>query len=642
MTAYARWLEETRGLAFPATRSCGGGRSTTSRASGRRSGSSSTSRPTAPYERVLGSREMPGARVVPRRAAQLRRAHLPRAATTTTSRSVHASELRDAGRADAGASCARRPRGSRAGLRALGVGPRRPRRRLPAEHPRDDRRVPRARVDRRDLVELLARLRRARGRRPLRADRAEGAARGRRLPLRRQGLRPPRRRRRARRRRCRRCERTVVLGYLDARARRRRAAWDELLAPRPTRELAFERGAVRPPAVGALLAPARPACRRRSCRATAGSCSSSSRSCTCTSTRRPDDRVFWFTTTGWMMWNFLVGGAARPARRSCSTTAAPAHPDMDVLWDLAEDARHHLLRHERRATSRACMKAGVEPARRARPVGAAQRRLDRLAAVAGGLRLGLRPARRRHVAVLDQRRHRRLHRVRRRRADAARLRGELQARALGARSRRGTRRAARSIGEVGELVITEPMPSMPLYFWNDPDGARYRESYFDDVPRRLAPRRLDRDHRARHGDHLPAARTRRSTAAACAWARARSTARCSRSTRSSTRSSSTCRRRTATAGCRCSSCCADGAELDDDARRARSRARDPRGLLAAPRARTRSRQVAEVPRTLSGKVLEVPVKRILMGQDPDTAASRDSLANPAALDWFVQLQRDGI
>jgi acetoacetyl-CoA synthetase len=50
-------------------------------------------------------------------------------------------------------------------------------------------------------------------------------------------------------------------------------------------------------------------------------------------------------------------------------------------------------------------------------------------------------------------------------------------------------------------------------------------------------------------------------------------------------------------------------------------------------------QVEEVPRTLSGKVLEVPVKRILMGHDPEKAASRDSLANPKALDWFVEFAR---
>ena len=51
-------------------------------------------------------------------------------------------------------------------------------------------------------------------------------------------------------------------------------------------------------------------------------------------------------------------------------------------------------------------------------------------------------------------------------------------------------------------------------------------------------------------------------------------------------------------------------------------------------------QIDEVPRTLSGKVLEVPVKRILMGEEPEKAASRDSLANPAALDWFVDFAQD--
>ena len=53
------------------------------------------------------------------------------------------------------------------------------------------------------------------------------------------------------------------------------------------------------------------------------------------------------------------------------------------------------------------------------------------------------------------------------------------------------------------------------------------------------------------------------------------------------------------------------------------------------------RQIEEVPRTLSGKVLELPVKRILMGQDPDTAVSRDALANPEALEYFLRLQREG-
>ena len=101
------------------------------------------------------------------------------------------------------------------------------------------------------------------------------------------------------------------------------------------------------------------------------------------------------------------------------------------------------------------------------------------------------------VAVLDQRRHRPLHRVRRRLPAAARC-GPASCR----RARSGAAVEAWDedgrplIDEVGELVITEPMPSMPLFFWNDPDGERYRESYFDMYPGRLAPRRLDQDHRS--------------------------------------------------------------------------------------------------------------------------------------------------
>ena len=80
---------------------------------------------------------------------------------------------------------------------------------------------------------------------------------------------------------------------------------------------------------------------------------------------------------------------------------------------------------------------------------------------------------------------------------------------------------------------------------------------------------------------------------------------------------------------------ADGVELDEDLEgriRRRMREHCSRGTC-----RTGSWQMAEVPRTLSGKKLEVPVKKILMGGDPEPAASRDSLANPAALDFFVEL-----
>ena len=268
-----------RGRARPrastTTTSSGAGRSTTSRASGPRSGTSSGSGPTASAGAVLGSREMPGAEwfagtslnyaehvfagkddaeigdPARLRAARARRAELGRAARP--------------GRR-------RRRRPARARGRA-----RRPRRRLHAEHPRGDRRLPRHRLDRRGLVELLARLRPGQRDRPLRPDRAQGPLRGRRLPLRRQGLRPPRGARRAAggdadpgahrrpplprpRPRPLGAARRDPLGRA-ARRRRGRRARASSASPSTTRS-------------GSSTPPARPACRKRSSRARAGSCSS--------------------------------------------------------------------------------------------------------------------------------------------------------------------------------------------------------------------------------------------------------------------------------------------------------------------------------------------------------------------------------
>ena len=193
------------------------------------------------------------------------------------------------------------------------------------------------------------------------------------------------------------------------------------------------------------------------------------------------------------------------------------------------------------------------------------------------------------------------------------------------------------IDEVGELVVTEPMPSMPVYFWGDEDGARYRESYFEMFPGVW-----------RHGDWIEI--TERGTAIIYG------------------RSDSTINR----GGIRMGTSEIYRAVLVDRRDRRRPRGRHPaprhRGLDAAlrrPRARgpswTRSCrrrspggcanscsprhvpdevfEIAEVPRTLSGKVLEVPVKRILMGTPAEQAASRDSLANPAALDYFTAMAR---
>ena len=185
------------------------------------------------------------------------------------------------------------------------------------------------------------------------------------------------------------------------------------------------------------------------------------------------------------------------------------------------------------------------------------------------------------------------------------------------------------IDEVGELVITEPMPSMPLFFWGDDDGSRYRASYFEHVPRDLAPRRLDRDHLARHGGHLRPLRLDHQPPGRPDGDQ--------RDLPRRAGASRTVRRR---AGGRHPA--AGDRGLDAPVRRPRARASSSTTTSQAEiKRRIRDRcsprhvpneifQIAEVPRTLSGKVLEVPVKRILTGTPPEQAASRDSLANPDA------------
>ena len=190
------------------------------------------------------------------------------------------------------------------------------------------------------------------------------------------------------------------------------------------------------------------------------------------------------------------------------------------------------------------------------------------------------------------------------------------------------------IDEVGELVITEPMPSMPLFLWGDDDGSRYRESYFDMFPGIW-----------RHGDWIEI--TSRGTA--IIYGRSDSTI-----NRSGVRmGTSEIYRAVASVDEVVDALVVDiprpgtegwmplfvvlreGAALDDELRsEIAKRIREQCSPRHVP---NEVYAIAEVPRTLSGKVLEVPVKRILMGTPPERAASRDSLANPAALDYFVEL-----
>ena len=131
----------------------------------------------------------------------------------------------------------------------------------------------------------------------------------------------------------------------------------------------------------------------------------------------------------------------------------------------------------------AVRKAGLAAARHARPLERAHADLDRLAARAGKFRLRLRRDQAGPASRLDLRRHRhrlllRARRSRRSRSGAARSRG----RASAWRSTSSTRTGRPVRGEKGELVCTRPFPSMPVMFWNDPDGAKYRAAYFERFP----------------------------------------------------------------------------------------------------------------------------------------------------------------
>jgi acetoacetyl-CoA synthetase len=346
------------------------------------------------------------------------------------------------------------------------------------------------------------------------------------------------------------------------------------------------------------------------------------------------DRIFWFTTTGWMMWNFLIGALLTSAS-IVLYDGSPGAPDMGVLWDLVE--RTGITTFGTSASYiAACMKHGVEPSEgrdlsRLRAIGSTGSPLspegfewiyrhvgadtwlfstsggtDVCTAFVGG------------VPILPV------------------YRGELQGRSLGAAVEAFDEEGNAVIDEVGELVITEPMPSMPLFFWGDEDGSRYRGSYFEQYPGVW-----------RHGDWIEI--TARGTAVIYG------------------RSDSTINRQGVRMGTseiyRAVSgldevvdalvvdvpkpgtdgwmplfvVLRDGAELTDElTSEIKRRIREQCSPRHVP---NEVFQIAEVPRTLSGKALEVPVKRILMGEAPEKAASRDSLANPAALDYFVQLSR---
>ena len=347
---------------------------------------------------------------------------------------------------------------------------------------------------------------------------------------------------------------------------------------------------------------------------------------------KPGDRFFWFTTTGWMMWNLLIGGLL------LGTTVVlfdgdPGHPDMGALWRLAEETGVTYFGASA-PYIQACIKAGVRPGEqfglgRVRSIGSTGAPLspeafrwvyDRvkadvhLGSISGGTDLctafvGSCPLLPVHA-------------------------GEIQCLCLGASVEAYGPVGQPLTEEVGELVITKPLPSMPLRLWNDPGGRRYRESYFETYPGVW-----------RHGDWIKV--TERGSCVIYG------------------RSDSTLNRGGVRMGTSdfyrvvddveevLDSLVIDTGHAGMDGRlilflvlgNARALDDDLRERIAAKLRRELSPRhvpnemhaVPDIPKTINGKKMEVPIKRILSGEPVAASISKDAMSNPESLQPFLEL-----
>lgn len=341
------------------------------------------------------------------------------------------------------------------------------------------------------------------------------------------------------------------------------------------------------------------------------------------------DRFCWMTSSGWVMWN-LQAQMLGQGVTICAFDAAPNHPDLLAFWRFAAEEKLSFL-GAGAAFFEACLKARIRPSEALdlsalRSVGSTGSPLSAdgydwiyshvgadlwLQPISGGTDfcgafVGGNP-------LLPVRA------------------GEMQSRFLGNAVRSYDEAGNDLIGQVGELVCTEPLPSMPLYFWAD-DGTRLHESYFDTYLGIW-----------RHGDWIEITED----GGAIIYGR----------------SDATINRK----GLRLGSSeiyeaveslpeildslvvdleflgrdsfmplfvvLADGADLSQAlSERIHAAIRDHVSPRFLP---NEIHVIAEVPRTLSGKKLEVPVKKLLLGGDPEAVVNRDSMANPASFDAFV-------
>ena len=342
----------------------------------------------------------------------------------------------------------------------------------------------------------------------------------------------------------------------------------------------------------------------------------------------PGDVFFWFSTTGWMMWNLLLGGLLAGSA-IVVFDGSPGYPDLGGLWRMAEQVGVTVF-----GTSApfigSCMNAGLVPSEiadlsKVRTIGSTGAPLPPegfgwvydsvksdvlLASVSGGTDVCTA-----FVVGLPV---------------APVYAGELQSRALGCAMAAYDETGREVLDQVGELVVTAPMPSMPVGFWGDTDGSAYRAAYFDTYPGVW-----------RHGDWCRISSERGSVVI-------------------SGRSDATLNR----GGVRLGTAefyrvvnalpeiedslvvdvadqlllfvvLAEGVVADEELRR--RVATKLRSELSPRHVPDRLEVVSDLPRTLNGKKLEVPVKRILEGMPLTSAVVSGAVANLEALEAFVEL-----
>lgn len=348
-----------------------------------------------------------------------------------------------------------------------------------------------------------------------------------------------------------------------------------------------------------------------------------------------NSRFFWFTTTGWMMWNFLVGGLLTGST-IILYDGNPYYPHRQFLWEFAEQTNMTVFGTSASYITE-CMKHDMNPGKdyqlnHLRSISSTGSPLPPegfkwcydqvkedlwISSVSGGTDVCT-------AFILGS-------------PTLPVYAGELQCRGLGAKIESYTETGCPQINQVGELVLTKPFPSMPIYFWNDDDGSRLKDSYFDMF-----------DGIWRHGDYLKI--TNRHTCIIYG------------------RSDATINR----GGIRIGTSeiyraidqikeVADSVIVDIPDSKGHSTVplfvvmkeghsltdqlkQDIQNQIrtqCSPRhVPTNIYEIPDIPKTLNGKKLEVPIKRLLMGQSIDLVVNKGSLANPKSLEFFVQFAKN--